>query len=119
MPPLEQDHPVSSSSPFPEQLSLPDTKPAEIVTTETLEESLTMENGISQVGVESMPPTVELNDSQPKDTQEEPGVDNHPSASWTYSCSVTEQGGDILEEAQLGTLVKGDLSIDREVSTYF
>jgi len=100
---------------LPEQVSLPNVPPVEIVTTTTFGEPLSTESERSQVDVVSALPIVELNGSQLEDTQEEPTTEDHPSAAWTSSYSVTQQGCDVFEESQLETLVEDDLSIEREV----
>ena len=125
MPTTEQDRPVSpwvpsysvsqQGSPLPEQVSVPNTTPAEIVTVTTFGESPGTESGRSQVEVVSALPIVELNGSQLEDVQEELVAEDRPSAGWASSHSITQQGCDVFEESQLETLAKDDLTIEREV----
>lgn len=100
---------------MPEQVSPPNITPAEVVTTTTFEEPLSTESRRSQVEVVPTLPIVELNGSQLEDTQEESVAEDGPSAAWTSSYSVTQQGCDVFEESQLQALVKDDPTIEREV----
>jgi len=98
---------------LPEQVSLPNTTPAEIVTATTFGEPPNTESGRSQVEVAL--PIVELNGSQLEDIQEESVAEDRSSAGQASSHSITQQGCDVFEESQLETLAKDDLTIEREV----